>query len=413
MNHTSRKKVKYFWNRENLCLLAVLSIALLLLPAKIAVAANEGTEYFKMLSTVEYQGKGQFKNQVETLLTVRKQPLADDKMQYFLSTGDYDLIGDNQSFDKRSPKELSFIIDKRTKYLSTTDEETSLLARVNNECVKSLSKVTKNNVGRTWNQSFNMSFLHGLFPKEMKFTLTAIQQKTNAFGKMIAVRAMSDPFSIKITQKDGTTGSIQSRINSVYLFDPEVENIYMSISVFEATTNISGFKEKLRHEVATYKTNSNGVSVNLKGLDKNFEDLVRKVGLSRKSLKIDKEVLLPEWAQSEGLNVAQIANMCAAVACEGASNPVTAICIPAARTVAMQSMGKLASMGALAASGGTLSAISSSLSTSVAGVGTMKIAVAPAFMGVGAGTAAAVGGGGVAVAASSGGGSSNRSPSTP
>ena len=34
---------------------------------------------------------------------------------------------------------------------------TELLEKINNECVRSLEKVTKNNVGKTWKQAFKMS----------------------------------------------------------------------------------------------------------------------------------------------------------------------------------------------------------------------------------------------------------------
>ena len=121
----------------------------------------------------------------------------------------------------------------------------------------------------------------------------------------------------------------------------------MSISVFEATTNINGFKEKLRREVATYTTDAMGVSADFSGLDKNFEKLVRKLGLKRKSLKVVKTSPLPQWAMSEGLRAAQLTNMYAAMVCEGALNPVITVCIPAARVVAMQCFGRLASADGL------------------------------------------------------------------
>ena len=100
--------------------------------------------------------------------------------------------------------------------------------------------------------------------------------------------------------------------------------------------------------------------------------------------------------------------MYAAMACEGALNPVVTVCIPAARVVAMQCFGRLASAD-------ELRSISALLAKSVPGIGAMKIAVAPASMGIGlgtAGTAAGATAGTVAIAGGgSAGGSDARSPS--
>jgi len=120
-----------------------------------------------------------------------------------------------------------------------------------------------------------------------------------AFNDMIAVRALSEPFIVKAAKEEGTgVGGLRSRINAVYLFDPEIDDVYLSISAFEATTNINGFKETLRHEVATYKTDAAGASVAMTALGKKFEKLARKMGLTKKSLKVVKESPLPQWARS-------------------------------------------------------------------------------------------------------------------
>jgi len=376
-----------------------LSLVLVLPSVRVGLAAeDESVQHFKMLSDVEYTGKSQFKNLVEVLFTVRKQPLSDDNVQYFISTNGFDLVGDDPNSGQQfSFKELSFVINRKTRQLSETSKDLAFLEKVSNQCVRSIKEVTNKNVGKTWKQSFDLSPLGNSLPSEVKLTLTAVKLKTKVFGEMILVRALSEPFVIKTTKTSSDTGSIQSRINAVYLFDPRIEEIYLSISVFEATTTINGFKERFRHELATYKSDAAGVPADLSGLDKSFEKLVRKVGLTRKSLKVVEESPLPQWARSEGLGAAQLANICAAVACEGALNPVTTICIPAGRTVALQSFGKSASVGAL----GT---VSSSLAKSIPGLGTMKIAVAPAFMGVGLGTAGAAAGGATAIAAGAGGG---------
>ena len=330
----TERRIKNFYGG---CVYLTAALVLLMFAKAGVAAGDESVEHYKMISTVEYTGKSQFQNQVEALFTVNKLPLPDDKVQYSISTSDFDLIEEGLNSG-----ELSFIVDRKTQQLSSAGgRDLFLLEMVNNRCVRSLKEVTKKNIGKTWKQSFNLSFLDNLFPGELKFTLTAIQLKTEKFGEMTAVRALSEPFVVKAAKEDGSGGSVKARINTVYLFDPEIEDIYLSISVFEATTKISGFKEKLRHEVATYKTNAEGVPVDLSGLDKRFEKLVRKVGLTRKSLKVSKGSPLPQWSKSEGLRAAQVANICAATACEGGLNPVATVCIPAARTVEFQSSGEL------------------------------------------------------------------------
>jgi len=407
MNSVNKNRTKCFWARQDLYLVVLLGIMLLLPFAKAEIAVeNESVQNFKMISTVEYEGKGQFRNHVEALFTAKRQLLPDDKVQYSLSTNDFDLIGgDLNAAQQTSSQELSFIVDRKNGYLSDVSEELTFFAEISNRCIESLDKTTKDNVGKTWKQSFVLPFFGGSLPDELKFTLTAISLESKVFDKMIAVRALSEPFIIKVPKEKGSLGDVKSSIGAVYLFDSEIENIHMSMSVFEATTRINGFKENLRHEVATYMTDSEGNSVDFSGLDKEFGKFVRKVGLTNKAVKVVKEVPLPRWAQSEGLSFAQIANICTATACEGAPNPVSMIYMPVSHTVAMQSAGKLAAISVAGTASGALAA-------GIPAVGAMKIAVAPAFMGVGLGTAGAIAGGTVGtVAIANDSSSSDRSPS--
>jgi hypothetical protein len=408
----SKNRTKYFGVNWNGCLVVVLSVVLLLVFGSVGLAVgNEDTDHYKMISVLEYTGKGQFRSQVETLFTVRKRLVSDDKVQYFISANDFDLAEDNmKSGQQSSHSELSFVIDRTTGYLSEASSEWEFFEKVSNECVKAVKQVTKQNVGKTWKQSFDLSFLEHLFAGQLKFTLTAIPLETEAFGEMVAVRALSEPFVVKAAKKGGGTGPVRSRINAAYLFDPEVEDIYISISVFEATTNVNGFKEELRHEMATYKTDPAGVAVDLSGLGKKFEKLARKVGLSTKSVKVVKESSLPQWVQYRGLAAIQVTNLCAGTACESALNPVATVCMPAARTVALQGAGKLTAAKQIAT-------ISSLLVKNIPGLGGMKIATAPAFMGMGLGTTtgAVAGGtaGAIAIAGGGGGGDDDEEAATP
>jgi hypothetical protein len=350
---------------------------------------NESVQYFKMLSTVEYSGKSQFKNQIESLFTTRKQSVSDDKVRYLISSNDFELGGSGEKF--------SFIVDEKTRQISGLGRDLTLVERVNNECVKSLEKVGAENIGKTWKQSFDLSFLGEAFPPKLEFTLTAIKLKTAVLGELMAVRALSEPFVVKAVKSNGQMGDIKSKIGAVYLFDSEAEQVYMSVSTFEAGTSINGFNERLRHEVATYMTDKLGVPVDFNCLDKKFEKLVKKVGLVKKNVKVKKEAPLPQWAKFEGLFMSQIGGVCAATVCEGASNRVAMICMPVARTLALQSFGALASVSGA-------SAISASLTSSVPAVGCMNLAGGATIMGVGVGTAGAVIGGTVGTVAVAGGG---------
>src|SRR3972149_7130866 len=241
-----KSKTECFWTRT-FCLMISLEAALCpALANATQLAGNESVQHYKMLSSVEYSGQGQFKNQVETLLTVKKQLLSDDKVRYFISSNDFDLLRDNLDAEQQSsPGEISFIVDGKTGCISGGGKDLGFLEKINNHCISSLKKVTKDNIGKTWKQSFDMPFLEHLFTGELKFTLTAINLKTEAFGEVIAVRALSEPFVFKVSGAQGSAGNVKSKIGAIYLFDPDIEDIYLSISVFEATTNINGSKEQL------------------------------------------------------------------------------------------------------------------------------------------------------------------------
>lgn len=395
---------KGFWALPEFCLV-VLLVVFLLQPFVPALAENNSVQHYKMFSTVEYSGKQKFKSQVETLVTTRKEYLSDQKVRYHLSARDFDLITGSST-----PGQVSFVVDRSNGQLSEGGKDLALLKEINNRCVNSLEPVTEAKIGKTWKQSFNLSFLDHLLADELKFTLTAMQIETED-GGMIAVRALSEPFIIKATDTTGKIQQLKARINSAYLFDSQIEDIYISVSVFEASGKIDGVKGTLRHEVATYKADAEGVCVSLEKLNKKFAKFLQKVGLEKKSLEVKTQGTLPRWAQSEALVAAQVANICAAMACEGASNPVALVFIPAAKAVSLQTLGTITSIGPIAAAAGSLGTVGGALGASVPAFGTMQIAAAP-FMGVGLGTAGAIAGGTTAAVAagSSSSSSSSRSP---
>jgi hypothetical protein len=399
----------FLFTRSLYSILALTGV--LLLMGNVAQPAEQTGQHYKMLSAVDYSGQEQFKNHVETQLTVRKQPLADDKVRYLISSNEFDLSADISSpAQQSSSKEISFIIDTKTGFLSQSGSDLTLIENINNQCIRSLKKVSGDKIGKSWKQTFSLSSLVESLPGQMSFTLTAIGLKTQLYGDMLAVRALSEPFIVRIPNTKGGVGQLRARISAVYLFEPNADEVYMSISVFEATTDVSGFAEKLRCEVATYRTDAAGQSLDFSGLGREFEKLVQSVGLSDRSIKIVKETPLPKWVRSGGLSAAQVSNACAAIACEGAVNPVASIYIPAARTLALQTAGRVASMT-------TVGTVSGVLATKVTGIAGMKIAVAPAVMGMGLGTAGAVAGVGAGAVAIAGGaesgGHGENSPTTP
>lgn len=297
------------------CLIIALVLSMLV---SVGMAADEAIHHYKMISAVEYKGSGEFRNQVEELFTVRTEPLSNEKVQYFVST-------------EGLFEELSFVVDRGTGRLSQTGETVGIWAQINNHCAESLRKVTTADIGRTWKQAFDLSSIDKSLPAELKFTLTAIQVENQELGEMIAVRALSEPFFIE-------RGAVMSKVNSLYVFDSEVEDIFLSVSVFESITTMNGLKETLSHKVATCKTDAEGNPVNLKGLGEKFESFVAKLALTE-DIKVVKASALPDWAQNDGLRVAQVSCICSSLACEGALNPVVTVSMPAAKIIELQKNG--------------------------------------------------------------------------
>ncbi len=326
------------YNVRDLCLAVSLSVVLLLAMGSAASAAgNQSTHQYKMWSALEYSGESQFRNEAETILTVHKEFMPDGKVRYVLSPR-----GLNSGQGSLS-RELSFVIDRKTQHLSGTDGDLLLMEKVTNQCVGSVTEVTKNNIGKTWKQTFDLQFLGGPGPRELKFTLTAIPLETEIYGELIAVRALSEPFFVETAG-----GSVRCRMNCAYVFGSDFEDIFLSASVFSAATNFNGFRESLKHTVATWKVDAAGQPANFSelGNNKDFEKLTSKLGMTA-SLKVIRPAPLPQWARSDGVRAAQVANICAAVSCEGALNPVATIYMPVASTVGLQSFGKELTAGTL------------------------------------------------------------------
>jgi hypothetical protein len=337
MNHVNQDRMMHWYRRAGFQLLV--AVAVIVSTMSVTGMAVEGgsVDCFKMISTLEYTGDGQFRNQTESSYTVTKEVFANNRVRYSFVMGD-----PNAAASKKASSDFSFVIDKNTGLMSAVGREMSFWAQVNNATIKSLDKVTKDYVGKTWKQSVSLSSVDGSPISEITFTLTAIDVKTGAFGDMTAVRALSEPFFVTIDK-----GPLRCRMNTVYLFDNAIDNVYLSISVFDASTDARGMQETLRHEVATYRTDTTGRPYDLSDVGRDFEALVARVGLRKDSLQITKETSLPKWVSKRGIPIAQVANICSAAVCEGALNPVGSVSMPTARLLGSQG-------GTGAAAGGSL-----------------------------------------------------------
>ena len=101
MSFIERNKKIGFRCRCSFCLMVLLCVLVASLANAEPAAGSESVQHFKMLSTIEYTGKGQFRNKAETLFTVNKHSLVDEKVQYLISATNPDL-GQQQSFEKLS-----------------------------------------------------------------------------------------------------------------------------------------------------------------------------------------------------------------------------------------------------------------------------------------------------------------------
>lgn len=329
MNQESRGRMTRVYRQMGYRFLITLSVVVLVMSMDCLAGSGGGMEYYKMISTVEYSGEGQFRDQTETSYSVEGEVFANDRVRYSFIMSD-----PNEKTSRKASSDYSFVIDKKTGLMSAAGRDLAFWAQINNASVKSLDKVTKDYIGKTWKQTVDLSSVSGSPFNDISFTLTAIDVRTRAFGNMIAVRALSEPFFVTIDK-----GPLRCKMNSIFLYDQEVDNVFLSISVFTADTDARGMKETLRHEVATYQTDSSGRPLDLSDVGKDFEALVAKVGLRRDSLQIVDEVDLPKWAQTKGVLVAQVANICGGAVSEGAINPHPLVTVPLAKTAGDQMIG--------------------------------------------------------------------------
>jgi hypothetical protein len=309
--------------------------------------ARQRTDYFKLVSTVEYTAKQgnesrQYRHQAEPWFMVTTVPQTNEQRHYHLITNDLKLQDANLQQKYQYAGEINYDLTEK-RFMTGVDSDLMHLQKMNNECIKSIDGKAPKEVGKTWTCRFNLgTFNHYSLPDELKFTVTSIKVPTDELGDFIAVRAISDPFLVKAAAQTEGYGFVKCKIASVYLFDPNVyrtneEDIYASAMVFLAATKMDGMTQQYRYEFGTYKTDANAASADMNGLGLELEGFVREIRLIPQPIEVDKPCGLPMWAKSEIVNAAQLASTCAAVACEqDIVNPVASIYLAAARTYQLQ-----------------------------------------------------------------------------
>jgi hypothetical protein len=308
---------------------------------------EQRTDYFKLISTVEYTAKRgsesrQYRHQAEPWFAVTTIPQTDSQRRYHLITGDLRFLNRYLQQKYENAGEINYeLIEKRL--IAGVDSDLSALQKMNNECVKTIGGKAPNKIGEQWKCKFNLGiFNHYSLPKELKFTVTSIKVPTDKLGDLVAVRAVSDPFLVKAAAQIEGYGYVRCKIASVYLFDPYMyetgeEDVYVGATVFLAATGMDDMTQQYRWEFGIYKTDTEASAIDMNGLSRDLEGFVRDIQLIPEPIQVKNSCCPPMWAQSEIANAAQLASACAAVACEqNIVNPVASIYLASARVYSLQ-----------------------------------------------------------------------------
>jgi hypothetical protein len=309
--------------------------------------ARQKIDYFHLISTVEYtakQGneKKQYRHQMESCFTVTSwQTSAKQKHYDILATQ----LKMKNGYVYNEYKDISRINYDLTdqRYMTSVDDDLQHLKKMNNQCIDTLKDEDIKGPNKTWTCRFNLGiFKHYSLPDELKFTVSSIKVPTKKLGDLVAVRAISDPFMVKVIGQVENYGYVKCQVASVYLFNPYVlnrneEDLYASATSFVAATKMDDMTQQYRYEFGTYKTDVNGTPIDINGLDYVFEGFTKKIQLATQPIEVNKPTGMPFWAKSEIVNAAQLASTCSAVACEQTIvNPVSSIYLAAARAYEFQ-----------------------------------------------------------------------------
>ena len=328
-------------------LFLLLAVIISLLAGQIVYAqqgklSEQRTDYFKLISTVEYTAQRgsesrQYRHQAEPWFIVTTIPQADGQRHYHLITSDLRFQNEQSQQKYENADEINYEL-KEKRFMTGVDADLSALQKMNNECIRTIRGEAPKEVGKTWTCRFNLGILnHNSLPNELKFTVTSIKVPTDKLGELVAVRAISDPFLVKAAAQAGGYGFVKCRIACVYLFGPREEDVYVSAMVFLADTKMDDMTQQYRYEFGTYKTDANAGAIDMNGLGLDLEGFVKKIQLTPQPVEVKNPCCPPFWVQSEIANAAQLASACAAVACEqNMVNPVSNIYLAAARVYHLQ-----------------------------------------------------------------------------
>jgi len=357
----SKDRTKKFVIQQDLWFRVLLVVMVSLPWSQIANAQQEQlsadrTEYFKLVSTVEYIAKRgseskQYRHQAEPWFTVNRREVSPAENSYHIRTEDLMFMGAYQEPEYDYLSEINYkLTDKR--YITELDSDLVHLQEMNNEAVGSLQNKAVHKVGKKWTHRFDLTiFDHYSLPDEIKFTVKSVKVPTDELGDLIAVQAISDHFLVKAAKQGDGYGYVKCQVASVYLFDPYVmegnaEELYVVANVFTAATKMDDMTQQYRYEFGTYKTDYNEVAIDLSGLGEEYEDIMREIDLIPEPIEVKDWAGLPYWAQSEIVNAAQLASACSAIACEqSVVNPASNVFLAAARVYSYQGECALVSCG--------------------------------------------------------------------
>ena len=82
MNHVKQDRFKSIYRRVGFPLIIIVSVVIHMMCANCVAEDEGGVEHYKMISTLEYEGDGQFRSQTESGYSVTKEIFANDRVRY-------------------------------------------------------------------------------------------------------------------------------------------------------------------------------------------------------------------------------------------------------------------------------------------------------------------------------------------
>jgi hypothetical protein len=199
---------------------------------------QQKVDYFHLVSTVEYtakQGneKRQYRHQMEPWFAVTSWQTSNKQKHYRISTDGLKMKNGYVYKEYNNISQINYdLTDQR--YITAVDNDLQHLKKMNNQCIDTLKDKDIKGPNKTWTCRFNLSiFNHYSLPDELKFTVSSIKVPTKKLGDLVAVRAISDPFMVKVVGQIENYGYVKCQVASVYLFNPYVldrngEDLYVS-----------------------------------------------------------------------------------------------------------------------------------------------------------------------------------------